>query len=196
MGEGENMRLKMKGLVLAISVSMFFSGCHKEPEQTSIVDRVTGSFTKELEETEGFYLSAAGGRLYPLVKVIDLSYITQRKVDLPEARRLLIQTITKLLKVINESDELKQKLTHHPYTPNGIRFGIFFRDEKMKQFTDDSIASVYLFGLDDPARTVVLYKKFDPEKGKWITIHEETYEEAERIVLRQRDGGDTRQLLQ
>jgi hypothetical protein len=173
----------MKKSIVALAISLLLCGCQsRTSEQAQIVYHITDEFSNELKNKEGFQLTARGGLYFPKVRKISLDYEVIRKIDLEEARKLLVRYVTKFLKSVNESEELKPYLDSYPYTPYGIHFTISFLDSNHREFMDGSIASVYLFGFEDIKRTYVHYNVFDSEKHKWVEIHQETYEEAEKIV--------------
>ena len=177
----------MKSIVSFLLILLFVCGCHRQTSrQSQIVHQITDRFSENVKKREGFYLSSYGGLWYPTIREIGLSYDVQRKVDLQQARRLLVQYVSELLKNVNESEELRPYLDEHPYSACGIHFTISFHDKHRHEFIDGSIAMISLFGFKDPDRTTVIYYTYDPQKYEWPRCHRETYEEAERIV---RGGG-------
>lgn len=173
----------MKIFLSLLLVSLFLLGCHRDTtKQSELVHQLTDRYSENLKKKEDFHLSLYGGVYYPKVCKLTLGYDANRKADLPQARKLIVQYVSKLLDNVNESEELRPFLDEYPYSAYGVHFVISFFDKHGQQFHDGSIARVSLYGFKDPKRANVVYYTFDPKHDEWPECYRETYEEAEEIV--------------
>lgn len=147
------------------------------------IDAVTNRFTEEMKRNEHFVLSSSGGKnSKTTVEIITLGYDTGKKLDVREGRILLVKCVSKLLEELNASKELRPYLDHYPFSAKGIRFSIHSYDQKREKFGDGALAYVLLSYLGQSQKTVVHYRTYDPITDDYITCHQESYEEAEKIV--------------
>jgi hypothetical protein len=152
---------------------------------TRLVEQIN-ELTQGDKNKEALLLEGPGGISDPVIRKVSLELHVYNKANLQEARKLLVKFLTYRLELINARTGPTNYLSHYPFTPYGMRLSIYYRDEEMRKFTDGSIASVNFLSFENPNRTSVQYNAYSQEKQDWVVIHEETYEEAERIV----NGGD------
>lgn len=173
---------------LFLTLFLFLTCCAQtktassEPRPGDMAYQIIGTFSKEMRE-KGFYLSLVGGKFGSSIDHFNLGYHAQQKLNLQEARKTVVSTISRFLKLINENEQIRSALEEYPFSARGIYLNIHFLDEKKNEFTDGSISSVHVIYLHHVNKTMIYYKVYNPELDDRIQCHEETYEEAEKIVL-------------
>ncbi|MFT4553572.1 MAG: hypothetical protein ACI9S8_002213 [Chlamydiales bacterium] len=96
--------------------------------------------------------------------------VIKKKLDMKEARTLMVQSVQELVKRINENKRLKKRLAFNQVTPSNIHFSLIVTDEKGSHIEDGK--HVTKIGLRDG---MIKYYKFDSDAK---VVHE-TYEPAQ-----------------
>ena len=96
-----------------------------------------------------------------------------KKVNVEEARILLITLTKELLDRINSDQQIRPYLDHYPFTEKGISLGLSFYDDQGKRVDNGYVA--HLFVAKDGN---ICYDTYNHEED----LYEEPYEEALRIV--------------
>ena len=99
-----------------------------------------------------------------------------QKVNISDARRLGIECALDMLKKYNTNKKFREKTPYYPINAKNIEILINFLDENHKFFSDGYVANMGV------ARSKIYYQYYDKKTGKLIEFHEETFEEALRIV--------------
>ena len=175
--------------IIAFAMIAFFSCCSKtrtnESAPGDIAYQTIAEFSKEMKEN-GFYLSMCGGRFGDEIGKFNLGFHTKKKVDLQEARKTMIYSVSRFLKSVNDNEKINSFLKERPFSEKNLTFHIHFVDEDKSEYIDGSISAVHVIHVDYKETTIVHYDIYDPAKDDWVECYRETYEEAERIV---RAGG-------
>lgn len=155
-----------------MSCLVIFSGCVALPKHEIEADRIMNAYTYHVEKAYGFRSFAVGGGMMDDVKSITLKYIAYEKVDIPTARKMLVQNIEDLLKTINSDEKIRPYLHNYPFTVNNLKFGLCFFDSN-----NDWIEPPYL-GKAILLNGKIHYSLWNEPKDMLETQEEETYEEA------------------
>ncbi|NGX49084.1 MAG: hypothetical protein K940chlam5_00680 [Candidatus Anoxychlamydiales bacterium] len=154
-----------------------FSGCKsqsidsykKEPKYVHLADEIIKVTSEELREKKNLILIGTGGSLMHEVKKISMSYLYPGSFNIAETRDLVIFASQLFLKNININEEIKPYLIHDPFQINDIKIFISTQNEKSPIRAVTLSSEKLIFYISD--KEEVLKK-----------IHEETYEEALKIV--------------
>ncbi|NGX41646.1 MAG: hypothetical protein KR126chlam4_01489 [Candidatus Anoxychlamydiales bacterium] len=106
------------------------------------------------------------------------TFYSLEKVNLQQARKVLINCIENLLNEINNNKELGNYLYTVPFTYKNLDLGIFFFNKKGRPRNENYI---YTCAIDEDT----IYYKIAYPNGTFKRIHEETYDEALKIVERE-----------
>lgn len=111
------------------------------------------------------------------IEDVNLGFISHRRCDLSEARKLFVTMTEDLLTRINNSKTLRPYLHTYPFTEKQVKIDLYFEDEHRKRMDNGKITTV------DNIDGTVFYDIATP-RGNWeVTIHQESYEEARKLVL-------------
>ena len=73
-------------------------------------------------------------------------------------------------------DSIKPYLSHYPFTEQGLALGISFDDENQNIVASKFVAIVFAVNGN------IYYSSYNHNKKKFQNIHEESYQEAFKIV--------------
>jgi hypothetical protein len=159
-------------------VFIFIAGCSTEPAYIQQVDKIRNSFTKEIEKTEGWYLSSFGGALMDDIKKIHLKYKAFERVDIAQARRLVVEKVEALLDKINADVIARPYLHNYPFSSDNLEFGILFEDKNTGHFfKPPAIAHARVMAGK------MGYSIYNEQLDMFEIIYRESYEEALKIYL-------------
>lgn len=152
-----------------------FTACSLHPPHIQYADNITNSFTNEIRKSENLKLWGSGGAMMDDVQEIHLKYISHERVDIAEARRMLIKNVELLLLRVNCDIKVRPYLHNYPFIPENLEFGIVFWDENDEFMQYPYISVVQL--INGKIGYGRIYKH-----GFSDIIHSESYEEALKIV--------------
>jgi len=147
------------------------------------VNEITRAFTKQMKEEFNLYCYGESGSMPYDVEEIGLSFKTLRRATIDEARALNIIVTERLVQAINEHKKLRPYLREYPFPSERVTVSIAFYSMLNARHADGSVSYVsHIRTADFPHENYLYYDTEDPFLAKNITIFEEPYEEAERIV--------------
>ncbi|NGX49293.1 MAG: hypothetical protein K940chlam5_00891 [Candidatus Anoxychlamydiales bacterium] len=110
-----------------------------------------------------------------------VTFFSKEKLNLNAAREKLIKSIGNFLAKINNDVKIRNYIYEYPFNYKGLHFSIAFYSEEGKPRKEKYIHSCTL------AENSIYYKIAYPN-GTFKRIHEETYEEALKIVESQKSN--------
>lgn len=145
-------------------------------ELDSCSNQVIVDFAKKMQ-AKGLRACGLGGR-EDNGKLMDfqVSFQYGQALDVPSARRLLMETAILFLEEVNHNEKVQKYLVHYPFTPYDViisilpGFGITDKKER-----DSSVHVRSQLGR------ISYYITNDPVKP-WVDLCEETFEEALKIL--------------
>ncbi len=156
----------------------FDKGSHVRDENyETIANRITKQVALRLRQEKDLRCSGTGGGMMNNVRMMAISFDFFYEVDIKEARKLLIYANTEYLKTINGSKEIRPYLINYPFTPKDIEIMIWLKEPNGNDISFGKIT--FLSSYDG----VFIYK-IATGQGSYSSekIHQETYEEALKIV--------------
>ena len=148
-------------------------------------NEVINDFIKEVYKEFGFKCIVTGGSMPNDVQSIRIGFIAYRKATVEIARELEVTLIEKFLKTINMHEKIRPYLREYPFRGNRADISISFCNKKNESETENSISSIL------QARNKLFYDVRDLKTGSLITIFEEPYEDALKIVQDKRSNEST-----
>lgn len=157
------------------------SGCNDtrcKPDKVS--GRILAQFSKQMQK-KGLSAVGKGGGCSRDTKIylISITLDYYEEMDIQSARRLIVESTQTLLNLINSDPKNKEYFEQFPAKVNTVFLAIIGQPQK-------NINSDYIFIVD--IINGILYYKIDIEKSPsspFTTIHQETFEEAQRILAEQ-----------
>lgn len=162
---------------------MILSACSHQYDYIDNVGSVVNKETKKICKEEGLEVFGYGGAMCDGIKSIKVTFALYQKVDLPEARRMIVHCIEGLRNAVNTKENLREYLLPYPFPIKGMDVSILFLQESGR-FVEygcvwlgtGGVSSV--FQLNDK----LFYSSFNPRTDLLEDYFEETYEEALAIV--------------
>src|SRR5262249_19597302 len=152
-----------------------FLSCSTTYKQIDIGRQIMSKFSRDMQNEHDLTMFGSGYRGSPSgnLSALVLTFVTEKKIDVKEARYLLLNICEQLLYQINASEEIRPWLTDVPFTGNNLDLRIGFNKENLKDVDPPYIASAYAL------KGKVYYSV--SVNGMFKDVHEETYEEALKI---------------
>ena len=168
-------------LILILCTGMFpfhtaYTTHPEDPIYCHYSHAITDKYCAEMAKNYKLYCYGYGGKFLKRVDQIDLSFNTVQNLNVAQARKLIIKCSEELLKRINADNDIKPYLSHYPFTEKGISLGVSFDQEDQKRVSSKFVAMV--FTVDGN----IYYSSYNHNKKKFQDVHEETYQEALKIV--------------
>lgn len=144
-----------------------------------LADEITAKTAKKLKAEKDLILVGTGGRMMDDIKMMGMAFEYHKIVNIEEARKLLVYCIEEYLYAINSNKKIQPCLHNYPFTAKNIEIEIYIRNP------DGSNVSLNEIKVAAATGGEMSYYVDYPEKHTIKAIHEETYEEALRILLKE-----------
>lgn len=164
----------MKKLFCLIMIST----CHIFGEQQAVyvkyVECLQKAYIKQLQKTESIHSLSPGGSLFNDINQIGLELELIQEVTVAQARRLYVKYAESFIKMINADRRIRPYLHHYPVTIADLDFSLNFSDCQNRD-----VRPPYIWSVSS------VEKKIYYTLSNIVRVHEETYEEALRIVQKE-----------
>ncbi len=148
-----------------------------EPKYVHLAYGIMNKTAIELNKEKKMQLIGIGGAMMHEVEELDMDFVISEKLELKQARELMVFTVSLLLKNVNTNEEIRPYLVHYPFTAKDLSIII-----TSTQYQDTPIIGAFL-SFDK-----IRYKI--PGEPMSIQIHEETYEEALKIIEKEKEDSN------
>ena len=170
------MVLNMKRiLILTLLAGPVMASCGNKMGPEAYANEITNTFRKQQSKKHQLSIYGKGGSMPDDVRSLYVYLESDRKLDLPEARKLIVQVVLDFLQAINTDARLRQYARNWPFNETNVRVGIRF-SQRNKYMDPPYIA--YVFILDG----TIYYEQNNPQTDRFVDFHKEPYSEAVRIV--------------
>ena len=149
----------------------------RDEDYEKIADGITYRVKKQLKTIPGLLCVGTGGGMMEHIYRMSMSFHLLREVDLPEARRILVYITTEYLKEINSSKRVRPYLKDYPFKATNLEIRVWIQKENNDDVGPDQIDYMAAY------RGTLTYD-LPLKPGSYVEqiLHEETYEEALKIV--------------
>lgn len=106
------------------------------------------------------------------IQMLALSFSYNKSIDVKEGRKLLVASVNALMDAVNNEKEIHRYLCNIPFDPGNVEIRIFIHNP------DGSNTKTGELSVISALRGMFNYETDTQERKSYITIHEETYEEA------------------
>lgn len=172
----------MKIKYIYVLIALFYMCCacspfgYKEPEYVKIADKITDEVAKKLKLEKELYLVGTGGGMMNHIRMMAMGFDFYEEIDLKTARELTVYTINEYLSAINSNESIRPYLCEYPFTAENIEIRIWPRKPNGENPKPGNICSI------SATQGMIRYDN-KPSNDLLETMHEETFAEAQRIVL-------------
>ncbi len=164
----------MRKTLLLFLFLLGLTSCDLNHNEEHIIDVISNEFAKDMKQ-RGFLLSSCGGGLGKNFKIM-VGFNCFGKVHVAKARRIGVESALEMLKKYNINKKFKEKTPYYPLKVKDIVILIGFKGENGCFVNSDYVANMGV------ARDKIYYQYCDKKTGKLTKFHEESFEEALRIV--------------
>jgi hypothetical protein len=162
--------------LLAAFSAFFFISCMAQKSESHELKSIVHAQSNRISARLPVYLLGFGVSEPDEIREFMLSYQSNQKVNIEEARKLILQLSTELLANINSSIQEK-KLKRNNLDPSFFYLSIGFDgDYTLFNQAEGEIAHVSLYN------DIITYKISKPNMKNFIEVYSEPYEEAYQIV--------------
>lgn len=160
---------------LAILSSFIGSNFLKPPPKYEIISNgIVAESSRKISKEYGLQYIGNGASMMEDVKMLSLSFTSNKCEGIDPARKLAIDSVNLFLKDINSNQEIRPYLHNYPFTSKNIELTIYFRDKNCEQIGNRSIS--YVTASDGQINYRV------KKNNRYADYHTETFEEAENIL--------------
>ena len=134
------------------------------------------SFAKEMKAEFNLLCSGSGGKMPYDVEIIEVGFTAYRNATIEEARELEVKVTEKLREKINQHEKIRPFLREYPFPASRAKVKISFSKK------DGSRPKEGFVALTFHAKDTIFYDTATNETEKLVSLAEEPYEEALKIV--------------
>jgi hypothetical protein len=103
---------------------LFLTSCARDYIDTT--DLILTKQSKRICKEENLRVCGMGGAMIDRVTEVTVKFTADRKVDLSEARRLIVKCIEELRNSLNSNDQIIEYLSPYPFPSSAMNVGISF----------------------------------------------------------------------
>jgi len=148
----------------------FFTNSFVDFEHERICMSIVERFINQFEKENNVKVSCVNGSNF--CNGINLTFDSNRTIDIEQARKIMVYCIENLCKLINENKKLRPFLADYPFTVKNIDISFYFKAEN-----NEDVSYV----------TICNYNTISYE-GKEREILNEPYAQAKKKVLGENNG--------
>jgi hypothetical protein len=145
----------------------------------AIADKILISTAKQLQQEKNLELLGTGGGMIDSIKCMGLHCRYRGRLEIKEARRLMVESVELFLSNINEHEKVRPYLCAHPFPVSGIDLMLAIKEENGSRVPSDQLSLMIAMNGD------IWYHNKDPKMD--YVIHRERYEEALAIVQKEKE---------
>ena len=162
---------------------LFLAGCsisnsknYQVPEYEKMADRITAKTAKKIEKETGLRLCGTGGGMMNHIRMMAMSFDCSHEIDIEQARELVLHCANEYLNAINSNEEIRPHLVQYPFMPKNVQIDIFIHPSDQREIPTGSLVVV------STSYGMISYMVRGTGSERLKDVHEETYEEAVKIV--------------
>jgi hypothetical protein len=170
-------------IILGLVSSIIFCSCEDSGEASidGAYNQIVDTHEALMKKKYNLSLGGAGAAWPEKIESISLSYHGQKKTEIEEARRMLVEAIESLLELVNANREIRPALICHPFVLLNSRVNVSFGDRR-----SDDLFNTEGVAYASTVKGILYYSSYNPEEGLLEDLYEEPYEEALKVVRSQK----------
>lgn len=146
------------------------------------LERFQGTFRKEIEREYGVQTYGIGASFPVKINSIHFSFSTGREASINEGRRMVVSIANRFILRMNEDENLLKFLANNPPSITNVDLTLRFNDS-----LSSPLQSVMIIG----SKKLVVYNEYNDARTMLLDLHEESFEEAEKIVKLESSSNST-----
>ena len=164
--------------VLIVFLLIVFVSCSFKKSYSFMADHIFKEFANEMKQKNGFQIVSTGGSMTNRdVKSVNMTFTSTYQFDIPQARKLYIETLSKLLDKINNDKIIRPYLHQYPANWENIDLGITFHGLHGHDVDDGKVSLMFV------AKNKLCFFIKDSKMNEGERVYREPLEEALKIVF-------------
>ncbi len=139
-----------------------------------ISNQVCIDFSEKMQKRGLEFAGVGGAEDKGKMRELQICFDFHQVIDLAMARKLIVETVLLFLEEINGNNKIRKYLIYYPFTAKNVIVAISLKCPKRVE--RNYIASV------SSSLGQIYYWKEDNEQMALVDFHEETFEEAQKIL--------------
>jgi len=139
-------------------------------------NQLVTSFAREMKKEFGLICIGEGGCMPHDVQKMSVEFISYQRATIEQARELEVRVTERFIEAINAHEKIRPFLREYPVQPFRAKVAICFEKKNNHSYEDGSVAYVF------QVRNTIVYNKREPRPVGLVTLFEEPYDDALRIV--------------
>lgn len=161
-----------------------------KPNKISLANEVRNRTLVQLKKEKELYPFGIGGGMMHQIRMLALGFRYYKKVDIDQARELLMAAGTLFLNTINAKEQIRPFLQNDPFRPSNIEIRIFLQKANGSEPDPGELTVVSLINGK------LKYKTTISETQPFRIVLEETFEEAAAKLGIVEENGQYHQTIQ
>ena len=146
--------------------------CSKEPPRIQEGYRLIRELASDMQIKHQWVLIGNGGAMFHDIEWLFFHFESKDQVSLEQARQLYVEFIDTAVQRVNDDQNIQEYLHERPFSPSGIHCML-----SLAGVGKDSVSFVCM------VNERIYYDYTDPNSDERIDLHNESYEDARRIVM-------------
>lgn len=117
---------------------------HQTTPLEAAIDEVLPPYVEEMLMRYRFECETIGGKMDQLVEDIGAQFVLRKRTSHEEARKYMLEAVTRLLEALNSNEKLRPFLSEFPFPSNRLKIRIRFAKSNYYPYKDGSLESVSL----------------------------------------------------
>ena len=118
--------------LIFIAIIIILSSCNDLTDKEKLSYQMINMHAEKQKKNNHLNLIGSGGAIPDKINVLMLSYVGYQKLQLDEARKLMVKSIEDLIQKVNATPEIHPYLRDYPFTEKNADITITFRDVRDK----------------------------------------------------------------
>jgi len=168
----------MSRFLILVFLLPFCVSCESLCKEEILMHQIIAQHEKVQKRKYNLDLIGSGGGIPDYITNFNLHYFSTAQVNVSEARRMFVNNVEDLLRLINSNEQLRPYMSNYPFTINNLELRLTFVNKFNKMQEPPYVANVSLINER------VFYYFFDQNTNRFIDKdYIEPYSEARKLVL-------------
>ena len=164
---------------------------YKSPLYVKLSNKIVFRTAEELKKEKNLYTIGSGGALMYDVEELHLAFnYMQTTKEIAEARELVLYAANKLIYNVNQDEDIQPYLHDHPFGPKNSQIIIHFNNNE--RLTELYPYLSYVIQSEDKIK---YYTQKNEKLSSTELIHEDSFEEAQKLVKENKTAKKSSSLL-
>ncbi len=156
---------------------LFTSFMHKEPEYCKMVDKLVSNYVNQIAKPHQLTFAAYGGAMMDDIQEITMRFISNKEMNVDQARELYVMMMESFLQRVNSSQELRPFMHNYPFEITNINLTIDFENSSGRITNDGHVAMIFIGRNQE-----LLFRGYNSDNEDFYSLCREPYAKALKQV--------------